>query len=154
PTMTTPPPSPTPTVSSPSPTPSTTPPTPSTSPTPSPTPTAACPVAGKNVPGGADPWGGCWPGPGNTGVPAGMVLTPYTGPCIIAVPTVIDSQLVTCDLSIQSTGVVIRNSEIHGSIDGGEDTGSSFTLTDSLVTNPARVDCLCVGSDNFTVVRS
>jgi hypothetical protein len=34
-----------------------------------------CPVSTKNAPGGPDPWGGCWPGPGNTGVPAGTKLT-------------------------------------------------------------------------------
>src|SRR5690242_11673256 len=31
-------------------------------------PSGPCPVGGKNVPGAADPWGGCFPGPGNTGV--------------------------------------------------------------------------------------
>ena len=112
-------------------------------------------MAGTNVPGGADPWGGCWPGPGNTGVPSGTVLTAYTGPCTItAANTVIDSKTVSCDLVIRATGVVIRKSLVNGSINGGEDTGSSFRLEDSTVVNPARVDCLCVGSDNFTVVRS
>ena len=28
-----------------------------------------CVVATPNTPGGPDPWGGCFPGPGNTGVP-------------------------------------------------------------------------------------
>jgi hypothetical protein len=112
-------------------------------------------VAGKNVPGAADPWGGCWPGPGNTGVPPGTTLTTYTGPCAItAANTVIDSKTVGCDLVIQATGVVIRDSLINGSVDGGEGTGSSFLLQDSTVANPARADCLCVGSDNFVVMRS
>jgi hypothetical protein len=31
-------------------------------------------VGAANTPGGADPWGGCWPGPQNTGVPAGTTL--------------------------------------------------------------------------------
>lgn len=31
-------------------------------------------TATRNEPDGPDPWGGCWPGPGNTGVPAGTVL--------------------------------------------------------------------------------
>lgn len=40
----------------------------------SPTPTpSACPNA-KNTPGGPDPWGGCFPYAGNTGVPAGTNL--------------------------------------------------------------------------------
>jgi hypothetical protein len=67
---------------------------------------------------------------------------------------VIDSKLITCDLLIRATGVLIKNSEIHGMIDGEEGTGSSFSLVDSLVDNPADDDCLCVGSDNFSVTRS
>ena len=118
-------------------------------------PGGPCPVAGKNVPGAADPWGGCWPGPGNTGVPAGTALAAYTGPCTItAANTVIDSKTVNCDLVIRASGVVIRKSRVNGSIDGSEGSGSSFLLQDSTVVNPARADCLCVGSDNFTVVRS
>jgi hypothetical protein len=35
---------------------------------------AACGGSAENTAGGADPWGGCWPGPGNTGVPAGTNL--------------------------------------------------------------------------------
>lgn len=35
----------------------------------------SCPNGTANTPGGPDPWGGCWPGPGNTGVPAGTTLT-------------------------------------------------------------------------------
>lgn len=49
-----------------------------TSPT-TPTPTSTAPriapcTAHSNTPGGPDPWGGCWPGPDNTGVPPGTVL--------------------------------------------------------------------------------
>ena len=35
---------------------------------------STCPVAQRNVAGGPDPWGGCFPGPGNAGVPAGTAL--------------------------------------------------------------------------------
>lgn len=50
------------------------------------------------VPSGADPWGGCFPGPNNTGVPAGTQLTAYTGSCVITTPnTVIDKKIVDCD---------------------------------------------------------
>jgi hypothetical protein len=31
-------------------------------------------TAPRNAPDGPDPWGGCWPGPDNTGVPVGTVL--------------------------------------------------------------------------------
>lgn len=88
-------------------------------------------------------------------MPAGTVLTTYTGSCNITVAnTIIDSKIVNCDLVIRAANVVIRKSEIHGSVNGLEGTGSSYMLMDSLVTNPARSDCLCVGSDNFVVSRS
>jgi hypothetical protein len=74
---------------SPTPTPSATPTatptaTPSATPSATPTPTAtpgACPSSVPNTPDGPDPAGGCFPGPSNTGVPAGTTLTNYTGPC-------------------------------------------------------------------------
>lgn len=45
-------------------------------------------IGAANAPGGPDPWGGCWPGPHNTGYPKGLqgdtrtpvTLTNYTGP--------------------------------------------------------------------------
>jgi hypothetical protein len=131
--------------------------TPSPSPTStSPAPSGPCPVAGKNLPGAADPWGGCWPGPGNTGVPKGTVLTTYTGPCTITVAnTVIDSKTVTCStLDIRAAGVVIRKSMLQGT--DVTDTGSSsasFTITDSTVVNSAREQCMCIGDHNFTAIR-
>jgi hypothetical protein len=49
--------------------------TPSPTPSASPTSARASSCAGTvNALGGADPWGGCWPGPNNTGVPAGTAL--------------------------------------------------------------------------------
>jgi hypothetical protein len=113
-------------------------------------------VAGTNVPGGADPWGGCWPGPGNTGVPAGAVLTNYTGPCTITTAgTVIDHQLVTCaTLDIQAANVVIRMSMLNGTdVTDSATSSASFTITDSTVVNGARDQCLCIGDHNFTAVR-
>lgn len=135
-------------------------PSPSTSPTPSPSPSTsapgACPVAGKNVPGAADPWGGCFPGPGNTGVPAGVTLTNYTGPCTITVAnTVIDSKHVTCTtLSIKAAGVVLKNSWFDGvDIDNGDSGSASFTITDSKVSNGGRAQCACIGYHSFTATR-
>jgi hypothetical protein len=34
-------------------------------------------AGGSNAPGTADPWGGTWPGPDNTGVPSGTTLIAY-----------------------------------------------------------------------------
>lgn len=39
-----------------------------------PSPSAGCGAVAADTPGGADPWDGCWPGPANTGVPAGTPL--------------------------------------------------------------------------------
>jgi hypothetical protein len=151
----TPSPSPSPTVQpSPSVTPTATTP-PATTPPASPTP-GTCPVAGRNVPGAADPWGGCWPGPGNTGVPAGTVLTAYTGSCTITVAgTVIDSKTVTCStLLIQAAGVTIRKSLLQGTnVTNGTASGGSFTIEDSTVVNGARDQCECIGNHNFVARR-
>lgn len=86
------------------------------------------------TPGASDPWGGCWPGEHNTGVPAGATLTPYTGSCTISVAsTVIDSKTVNCILSIRAPGVVIRNSQINGGVDvpSAAPADASFAITDS-----------------------
>src|SRR5215831_13844290 len=51
-------------------------------------------VGGSGGSGGSGGTGGSggWPGPSNTGVPAGVVPTAYTGPCTITVAnTVIDA---------------------------------------------------------------
>jgi FlaG/FlaF family flagellin (archaellin) len=64
---------------SPSPSPSVS-PSPSSSPSPSPSPSSgSCPQAQANAAGGPDPWGGCFPGPGNTGVPPGTNLVSVDG---------------------------------------------------------------------------
>lgn len=113
-------------------------PSPTTStPPPTTTPPGACPVATPHVPGGPDDAGGCWPGPGNTGVPAGTNLTTYSSPCIITTAnTTITARLVTCStLTIRATGVVITRSEIRGRV--LVDTGS-VTITDSLINLAAR----------------
>jgi hypothetical protein len=89
------------------------------------------------VPDGPDPWGGCFPGPLTTGVPAGTQLTTYTGSCSITTPnTVIDKKTVNCDrLDIQAQGIVITNSQINGRVyvDDTWCSTSSFTIRDSNV---------------------
>ena len=73
-------------------------------------------------------------------MPAGTVLTPYTGPQIITTAgTVIDSKNVTGSLIIRAKNVVIRNSKIHDdpSAVAGiyvDDAGSA-TITDSEIYN-------------------
>src|SRR5258705_3904767 len=100
-----------------------------------------------------------WPGRSNTGVPDGINLVPYTGPCKITRPkTIIDSKNVSCDLLIRTSGVVITRSQINGYIssDSDKSTGYSFTLEDSEVNaspnGPRAVTA--VGEVNFVVRRS
>jgi hypothetical protein len=54
-----------------------------------------------------------YPNASNTGVPAGLVLTAYTGPTRITVDgTVIDGKTIGCGLDIHARDVVIRNSRV------------------------------------------
>lgn len=117
----------------------------------------AYPVGAKvYVPMGPDPWGGCFPGPSNTGVPDGTVLTNYTGPCSITTAnTVIDKKTVNCDrLDIRAQGIKITNTHINGRvyIDDTWCNTASFTITDStVVTNDklSRALMYC----NYTATR-
>jgi hypothetical protein len=130
-------------------TPAPSPTTASPSPEPSPSPTAT------STSSPAAPAGGEFPNAANTGVPPGVALSDYTGPCTITKnDTVIDAKTVNCDLQIRATGVVITRSRVNGEINGGEGTGSSFRVEDSEIVNPARQACQCIGSDNFTVLRT
>lgn len=88
------------------------------------------------VPGGPDPWGGCFPNEQNTGVPAGTVLTNYTGSCTITTAgTVIDKKTVNCGLDIRAQNVTITNSQINGRVylDDTRCSTASFTIRDSNV---------------------
>lgn len=106
------------------------------------------------VPDGPDPWGGCFPGPGNTGIPAGTTLTPYTGPCTITTAnTVIDSKTITCSsVIIRAANVTIKNSKIN--------SGNIFTESGSLMFIDNEVNFGNILNDeglrgsNYTVLRS
>jgi hypothetical protein len=130
-------------------------------PTSSVAPSSSTPIGGcsapANTPGGSDGLGGCFPGPDNTGVPAGTNLTTYTGPCTITVAnTVIDSKVVNCDIDIRATGVVIRNSEIHGSVGQPGGVSAAFRIEDSLIDGGDPYACINCGVDgrNFTILRT
>lgn len=88
-------------------------------PTATPTPTPVPPFA--------------WPGPDNTGVPAGTTLMPYTGPCTItSARTITAVDASACDaLVINTTGVVIEKSLVPGVWSIYGDGDSSVTITDS-----------------------
>ena len=137
---------------SPSPSPSPTPTTPSPTPTtPSPTPTTPSPTPTTPSP---TPTGSTWPGASNTGVPAGTVLTAYTGPCTITVAnTVIDAKAITCaQLLIKATGVKVTRSSITGSSDPAVAvSGGDLAISDSTIV--AAVNTTGLGDNNWTATR-
>lgn len=97
-----------------------------------------CPVSTPFTPDGSDPWDGCWPGEENTGVPDGVSLSTYSGPCTItATDTIINAQLITncARLDIQAAGVRITSSRIIGGLDT-LDAPSTVYVADSEVHGP------------------
>lgn len=131
PTATTTAPSPTPTATAtatPSPTPTTT-----TTPAPTPTATATTPPASTGFPSAS-----------TTGVPAGVALTPYTGPSRITQPgTVIDSKIITTPLVITAgaNDVTIKNSIVRAN-------GFWLVLNDEGATNLQIIDTELDGQGN------
>jgi hypothetical protein len=116
-------------------------------------PSGAC-TGTKHTAGGPDGAGGCWPGPSNTGVPDGISLAPYSGPCTIDVAgTVIDGKAIDCSLSIRAANVTIKNSRVRGSV--STQNSGSFTIVDSEV-HVGRVGSAGgtgLGSENFKAIR-
>lgn len=106
----------------------------------------AYPVGTKlYVPGSPDPWGGCFPGPGNTGVPTGTTLTNYTGPCTITTAnTTIDSKTINCSvLAIRAANILITKSHVNGRVYIDSDyCGSGFNysliIRDSSIHTPDK----------------
>lgn len=98
-------------------------PTPTQSPSSSPTPSSTTPAPSPTP----QPVG--WPGPDNTGVPAGTILTVYSGPCTITLAnTVIDSKAVGCDLLIRAAGVKITRTRVTGTVNIDAPAGSTTLM--------------------------
>ena len=132
--------------------------------------TVGC-VGEANVPGGADPWGGCWPGPHNTGYPRGLpgdarepvTLSSYTGPTTIKrCGVVIDSQVVSDDLEIVAGNgthspdtpcVTIKNSLVKGIIHTDKATYGPVVVTDTEVAVPGLNWWENIGAYNVFVWR-
>lgn len=106
------------------------------------------------VPDGPDPWGGCFPGPASTGIPAGITLTNYTGTCTITTANfVFDAKTISnCGtLVIRANNVTIKNSKFNGSnID--VQTGS-LTLMDSEADFGPDPNGQAVTGGNITATR-
>ncbi len=124
------------------------------------TSTGSCSGAANHIPGGKDGTGTCWPGPTNTGVPAGTALTNYTGPCVITTAnTVIDSKTINCadGMGILAANVTIKNSKVNTYIlvDTDRVGGINFSLTlqDSEVDAQGSLQS-AVGGANLTIIRA
>lgn len=88
----------------------------------------------------------------NTGVPAGTLLTDYSGPMTITTAnTVIDAQTIRGALVIEAPDVRITRSLILGEV-SNESSNASFTITDSTVEAGDRV-VTGIGSVNFVATR-
>ena len=145
-------------------------PKPTTPTTSKPTSSGAC-VGQPNTPGGADPWGGCWPGAQNTGYPKGLTgdnrkpvtLTPYTGPTTIrSCGVVIDSKIVNQSILIEAGNntkskstpcVTIRNSLVKGVIFSEKPSYGPTLIEDTEVAPPDLPWWENIGRSNVFVYR-
>lgn len=138
----------------------------STTTTTPPPPPPGC--SGSDVPGGADPWGGCFPGPNNTGVPAGTSLTTISSgqsgtgwkdsggelditqcgvtlnAVKIGVNVIVESTASNGTHSASTPCVTITNSEIDGFVQvsntSGDSVGGPLILTNDTVNTPNADD--------------
>ncbi|MEV4275083.1 DUF4082 domain-containing protein [Actinoplanes xinjiangensis] len=111
------------------------------------TPTTTTPEE-PPVPGG-------FPNEANTGVPAGVTLTPFTEPCKFHTDNqVIDGKIVDCTDGIQvyAANVTFRNSIIKQAVETNAG-GASITIVDSEVRAGATSRAAVSGTD-VTVLRS
>jgi hypothetical protein len=119
------------------------------------TPAAPLTAAGcggaANTPGGPDPWGGCWPGAGNTGVPAGTSLSGFTGSCDISRNTVITGKTVNCTLSVNSGNLTLSDSMVNGEV--FNNGSGSVLIQDSTLNGGSDMSETVLGS-NLTILSS
>lgn len=92
----------------------------------------------------------------NTGVPAGTVLTAYTGSCNLPTNTVIDAKTINCyRLTISGSGVSITKSVINGIVysEHGATPSSSVSITDSYINGGNQETYPSVSYDSVTLLR-
>jgi len=123
-------------------------PTPTQSPKPTPTPTQS-PTPAPTTPPTTAPSGK--PGPTTTGVPAGTTLKPSGGLTITQANQVIDGLDISGAVTVQASGVVIKNSKIHGNGSGNGVfvRSGSVTIVDSEIYGFENG----IGFDNWTATR-
>jgi hypothetical protein len=84
-----------------------------------------------------------WPGPGNTGVPAGLTL--HECPLTITVSGSYDACHFDGDVTVKANNVRISRSLINGAVDtGGDDTGQT-----GLVISDTTIDCGCLSTNDY-----
>ncbi|GIJ43693.1 hypothetical protein Val02_05790 [Virgisporangium aliadipatigenens] len=100
------------------------------------------------------PTGGAFPDAGNTGVPDGVQLTPYTGSCSFRTDNqVIDGKIVDCaDILVYARNVTFRNSVLNRAVMTNA-ADASVSVVDSEVRAGATT-WAGVGGSNLTVLRS
>jgi hypothetical protein len=123
----------------------------------------ACATSTPNVPDGPDGMGGCFPGASNTGVPSGVTLTTYSGPCTITTNnTTIDAKDMTaCEpVSIKANNVTITRSrlvQLFLDVDDPGVGGWSVSISDSEIDRGQDIATAqtnrALGGQNFTVQR-
>ncbi len=100
------------------------------------------------------PPSGAYPNASNTGVPSGTNLTQISGDYTASPGQVIDGKRITGGLNITGNGVVIKNSEIYGTVSNGSGH-YSFTISDSTVGAPSG-GCngnVAIQFDKYTATR-
>jgi hypothetical protein len=108
-----------------------------------------------NTPGGADPWGGCWPGPGNTG--PRISLTPYQGEvrsdgsCVITADTVIIGKTLACQVYVKSGNLTLEDSSLQGEV---YNDGSGSVLIKNSTINGGSDQTESVLGSNITIESS
>jgi hypothetical protein len=93
-----------------------------------------------------------WPGPTNTGVPRGVALSEYRGPCTITRGgTVIEAKIVRCKILNKARDVVIRRSKVLAVV---ENRGSATMTIEDTEVDGGRAYEPAVGYENLKVYRS
>jgi hypothetical protein len=117
---------------------------------------AVAAVLGLVGPAHADP-ADQFPNLADTGVPNGVTLTNYTGPCVIQTDnTIIDSMLINnCPdgMGFYAKGIVVRKTRINTLVTTNDDLAFSIYFEDSEV-HAGTVQAAAVGSTNITMVRT
>lgn len=112
----------------------------------------SCPVSTVGALGGPDPWGGCWPGTQNTGVPSGTSLTTVNTDVVLNTDgQTYQDKIVNGCVQITNDNITIKNVRVNmpsdgsctlgfcnvvamcGASDGGSNTG--------LVIQDSEVNC-------------